>query len=51
MLLWATSPHPKERGPLFPEEITRAINSAFEVAVRRDPGNGFWMHNRWKAHR
>src|SRR5262245_38078155 len=31
---------------------TRAImidvNSAFEVAVRRDPANWFWVHNRWK---
>ncbi len=30
-------------------EITREINAAFEVAVRRDPANWFWVHNRWKA--
>jgi lauroyl/myristoyl acyltransferase len=28
--------------------ITLAINRAFEVAVRRDPANWFWVHNRWK---
>lgn len=30
------------------EEITRDINRAFEAAVRRDPANWFWVHNRWK---
>jgi lauroyl/myristoyl acyltransferase len=30
------------------EAITREINQAFEVAVRRDPANWFWVHNRWK---
>jgi lauroyl/myristoyl acyltransferase len=30
------------------EEITRDINQRFEVAVRRDPANWFWVHNRWK---
>jgi KDO2-lipid IV(A) lauroyltransferase len=24
------------------------VNRAFEVAVRRDPANWFWVHNRWK---
>ena len=28
--------------------ITRDVNRAFEVAVRRDPANWFWVHNRWK---
>ncbi|MCI0746252.1 MAG: hypothetical protein L0Y58_12680 [Verrucomicrobia subdivision 3 bacterium] len=28
--------------------ITRDINRAFEAAVRRDPANWFWVHNRWK---
>lgn len=28
--------------------ITRDVNAAFEVAVRRDPANWFWVHNRWK---
>jgi lauroyl/myristoyl acyltransferase len=26
----------------------RDINRAFELAVRRDPANWFWVHNRWK---
>ncbi|MBK9138514.1 MAG: hypothetical protein IPM17_07100 [Verrucomicrobia bacterium] len=30
------------------EAITRDINAAFEVAVRRDPANWFWVHRRWK---
>jgi KDO2-lipid IV(A) lauroyltransferase len=30
------------------EDITRDINLAFEVAVRRDPANWFWVHKRWK---
>ncbi len=30
------------------EEITLDINRAFEAAVRRDPANWFWVHNRWK---
>lgn len=29
-------------------DIMRDINRAFEVAVRRDPANWFWVHNRWK---
>ena len=24
------------------------VNRAFEAAVRRDPANWFWVHNRWK---
>jgi KDO2-lipid IV(A) lauroyltransferase len=24
------------------------VNRAFEAAVRRDPSNWFWVHNRWK---
>jgi KDO2-lipid IV(A) lauroyltransferase len=31
------------------EEITLDVNRAFEIAVRRDPANWFWVHNRWKA--
>jgi lauroyl/myristoyl acyltransferase len=33
------------------EAITTDINRAFEVAVRRDPANWFWVHNRWKSFR
>jgi len=30
------------------EEIALDVNRAFETAVRRDPANWFWVHNRWK---
>jgi len=30
------------------EAIMRDVNAAFEQAVRRDPANWFWVHNRWK---
>jgi len=30
------------------EDIMNDVNRAFEVAVRRDPANWFWVHNRWK---
>lgn len=30
------------------EAIMRDINHAFEIAVRRDPANWFWVHRRWK---
>src|SRR5579883_1028064 len=30
-------------------DIMLDVNRAFEVAVRRDPANWFWVHNRWKA--
>ena len=33
---------PLERG------IMRDVNHAFEAAVKRDPANWFWVHNRWK---
>lgn len=31
------------------EDIMQDVNRAFEAAVRRDPANWFWVHNRWKA--
>lgn len=31
------------------EAITKEINAAFELAIRRDPANWFWVHRRWKA--
>jgi KDO2-lipid IV(A) lauroyltransferase len=37
--------------PRSVEEITADINRAFEQAVRRDPANWFWVHNRWKPAR
>jgi KDO2-lipid IV(A) lauroyltransferase len=30
------------------EAIMRDVNKEFEQAVRRDPANWFWVHNRWK---
>jgi len=30
------------------ESIMQEVNTAFETAVRRDPANWFWVHNRWK---
>jgi KDO2-lipid IV(A) lauroyltransferase len=30
------------------EAIMRDVNAAMEAAVRRDPANWFWVHNRWK---
>lgn len=30
------------------EAIMRDVNAAFEEAIRRDPANWFWVHNRWK---
>ena len=29
--------------------IMTDVNRAFEIAVRRDPANWFWVHRRWKA--
>jgi lauroyl/myristoyl acyltransferase len=34
--------------PRSSEAIMRDVNRAFEKAVRRDPANWFWVHNRWK---
>jgi KDO2-lipid IV(A) lauroyltransferase len=31
------------------DDITRDVNAAMELAVRRDPANWFWVHNRWKT--
>ena len=30
-------------------EIMQDVNAAFERAIRRDPANWFWVHNRWKT--
>jgi KDO2-lipid IV(A) lauroyltransferase len=34
--------------PRTTQAITEDMNRAFERAVRRDPANWFWVHNRWK---
>jgi len=40
----------RENGaPRSTAAIMRDVNRAFEVAVRRDPANWFWVHRRWKA--
>lgn len=40
----------RENGqPRSIEAITLDVNRAFEIAVRRDPANWFWVHDRWKA--
>ncbi|MEI7733221.1 MAG: hypothetical protein WCO56_26860 [Verrucomicrobiota bacterium] len=31
------------------EDIMLDVNRALEAAVRRDPANWFWVHNRWKT--
>jgi lauroyl/myristoyl acyltransferase len=33
------------------EDIMRDVNAAFEIAVRRDPANWFWVHKRWKKNK
>jgi KDO2-lipid IV(A) lauroyltransferase len=30
------------------EAIMTDVNREFERAVRRDPANWFWVHDRWK---
>jgi KDO2-lipid IV(A) lauroyltransferase len=44
-------PTHNEGQPRRTEDIMRDVNAAFERAVRRDPANWFWVHNRWKAPR
>lgn len=40
----------RENGQPRPaKEIMADVNRAFEIAVRRDPANWFWVHDRWKA--
>lgn len=39
----------RENGePRSSAAIMLEVNRAFEAAVRRDPANWFWVHNRWK---
>jgi KDO2-lipid IV(A) lauroyltransferase len=40
----------RENGQARPvEAIMSDVNRSYETAVRRDPANWFWVHNRWKA--
>jgi lauroyl/myristoyl acyltransferase len=34
--------------PRATADIMSDVNRAFEAAIRRDPANWFWVHNRWK---
>jgi KDO2-lipid IV(A) lauroyltransferase len=39
----------RENGESRPiTDIMRDVNRMFEIAVRRDPANWFWVHRRWK---
>jgi KDO2-lipid IV(A) lauroyltransferase len=39
----------RENGQPRPtRKIMSDVNRAFEIAVRRDPANWFWVHDRWK---
>jgi lauroyl/myristoyl acyltransferase len=40
----------RENGEARPiADIMRDVNRMFEIAVRRDPANWFWVHRRWKS--
>jgi lauroyl/myristoyl acyltransferase len=41
-------PTHKEGRARSSEGIMQDVNRVFEKAVRRDPANWFWVHNRWK---
>jgi KDO2-lipid IV(A) lauroyltransferase len=50
---WRLEVHPEiptrvHGGPRSAAAIMNDINRIFEAAVRRDPANWFWVHNRWK---
>jgi lauroyl/myristoyl acyltransferase len=34
--------------PRTVQAIMRDVNAQFEMAIRRDPANWFWVHKRWK---
>lgn len=44
----AEIPTQEAGAPRTVEDIMLDVNRAFEAAVRRDPANWFWVHNRWK---
>lgn len=37
--------------PRGTSDIMLDVNRSFETAVRQDPANWFWVHNRWKSER
>jgi KDO2-lipid IV(A) lauroyltransferase len=42
-------PTRENNSPRSVADITLDINQAFEAAIRQDPANWFWVHNRWKS--
>jgi lauroyl/myristoyl acyltransferase len=44
----AEIPTHEQGKPRPTEAIMRDVNAVFEAAVRRDPANWFWVHDRWK---
>jgi KDO2-lipid IV(A) lauroyltransferase len=40
--------HDPQGEPRTKADIMLDVNQAFEAAIRRDPCNWFWVHNRWK---
>jgi len=42
-------PQERDGHALSPEEVMTSVNRVFEDAIRRDPANWFWVHNRWKG--
>ena len=40
--------HHENGAPRSKEEIMLDVNRSLETAIRRDPANWFWVHNRWK---
>jgi len=44
-------PTHEEGKPRTTEAIMREVNAAMEEAIRKDPANWFWVHNRWKRGR
>lgn len=41
-------PTHEEGKPRSVEDIMLEVNQEYERAIRRDPANWFWVHNRWK---
>ncbi len=39
----------ENESPRATADIMQDVNRALETAVRRDPANWFWVHNRWKT--
>jgi len=44
-------PTHRDGSPRPTADIMRDVNDAFSAAIRRDPANWFWVHDRWKPAR